>query len=123
MALFGIGIDLVEVDRIKSAIGQFNDKFKNRIYTKSEQVFCESQKGRFLSYAARFAAKEAFSKALGTGLRGRISWLDINVIDNEHSQPKLEITGRAQALLGNKKTLLSITHTENYASAIVVIED
>lgn len=123
MAIFGIGIDLVEVYRIKSAIEKYGERFKQRIFSQSEQNFCESHNGKFLSYAARFAAKEAFSKALGTGLRGRISWLDINVIDNEHNPPKLDISGRAQSLLGNRKVLLSITHTVNYASAIVVIEE
>ncbi|MBS4016420.1 MAG: holo-ACP synthase [Candidatus Latescibacteria bacterium] len=123
MAIFGIGIDLVEVSRIKTAIEKYGERFKKRIFSASEQSFCESRNGKYLSYAARFASKEAFSKALGTGLRGKISWLDINVVDNEYSPPRLEISGRAQKILGNRKTLLSITHTESYASAVVLIEE
>ncbi|MEO0092338.1 MAG: holo-ACP synthase [candidate division WOR-3 bacterium] len=123
MAIFGIGIDLIEVKRIRQALERFGDRFKNRIFTLTEQNFCESQKNKYLSYAARFAAKEAFSKALGTGLRGIISWQDINIIDDEKTPPKLEIRGRAKEILNNKKTLLSITHTNEYANAIVIIED
>ena len=123
MAIFGIGIDLIEVSRIKQTIARFGERFRNRIFSTREQNFCESQNEKYLSYATRFAAKEAFSKALGTGLRGKISWRDIVVIDNEKSRPELEINGRAKKLLNERKTFLSITHTENYASAIVIIEE
>ncbi|MEO0074979.1 MAG: holo-ACP synthase [candidate division WOR-3 bacterium] len=122
MAILGIGIDLIEVARIKQAIERYGERFKNRIFSKAEQEFCEAQNGKYLSYAARFAAKEAFSKALGTGLRGKISWLDVNVIDNENSPPHLEIKGRAKTILANGKILVSITHTQDYASAVVIIE-
>lgn len=123
MAIFGIGIDLVEVARIKQVMEKYDKRFKTRIFTPVEQNFCEKQKGKYLSYAARFAAKEAFSKALGTGLRGKISWQDIVVVDNEKTRPTLDIKGRAKELLNNRKTFLSISHTENYASAVVIIEE
>ena len=123
MAIYGIGIDSVEVVRIKSAIEKYGRRFKDRVFSKSEQSFCETRIGKYLSYAARFAAKEAFSKALGTGLRGKISWQDIVVIDNENSPPKLEINGKAMVKLNNRKTHLSVSHTEQYASAIVIIEE
>lgn len=122
MAILGIGIDLIEVERIRHSIVKFGERFKNRIYSKEEQIFCESQNRKYLSYAARFASKEAFSKALGTGLRGKISWKEIVVIDNEKSRPQLEISGRAKMFLENRKVHLSITHTDKYASAIVLIE-
>ena len=123
MGLFGVGIDIVEVKRIQESLERFGGKFKERIFTKSEQEFCESRNGKFQSYAARFASKEAFSKALGTGLRGVVSWRDIVVIDNEKSRPKLEIYGRANTILNKRKALLSISHTKNYATAIVIIEE
>jgi holo-[acyl-carrier protein] synthase len=123
MAIFGVGIDLVEVARVREAMERFGDRFKNRIYALTEQRFCESQKGKYLSYAARFAAKEAFSKALGTGLRGKISWRDVVVIDNEKSPPKLRIEGKAKQILDNRNVYLSITHTQNYASVVVIIEE
>lgn len=123
MAIFGVGIDLVEVDRIKKSLEKYGNKFKERIFTKSEQEFCESRNGKFQSYAARFASKEAFSKALGTGLRSAISWRDIVVIDDEKSKPELEIHGRAKTILNKRKVFLSISHTKNYATAIVIIEE
>jgi holo-[acyl-carrier protein] synthase len=126
MPIFGIGIDLVEVQRVKAGIEKFPARFRSRIFTKNEIAFCESASGgqhKYLSYAARFAAKEAFSKALGTGLRGKISWQDIEVIDDEKSKPNLFITGKAKKFLGNRKFHVSLSHTQDYATAIVIIED
>ena len=123
MAIFGIGIDMVEVDRIKRSLEKYGNRLKERLFTESEQKFCESRNGKFQSYAARFASKEAFSKALGTGLRGAISWLDIVVIDDEKSRPKLEIFGRANTILNKRKVSLSISHTEKYAAAVVIIQE
>lgn len=122
MAIWGIGIDLVEVERIRQSFTKFGERFKNRIFSKEEQNFCELQNKKYLSYAARFASKEAFSKALGTGLRGKISWREIVVIDTENTRPQLEISGCAKRLLENRKVHLSITHTDEYASAVVIIE-
>ncbi len=123
MAIFGVGIDLVEIDRIRKSIEKYGKRFKDRIFTKSEQEFCEGRDGNLEAYAARFASKEAFSKALGTGLRGAISWQDIYVIDDEKSKPKMEITGRAKIFLKDRKIYLSISHTEKYATAVVIIEE
>ncbi len=123
MAIFGIGIDLVQVQRIKAGIEKFPARFRSRIFTKNEITFCETRQHKYLSYAARFAAKEAFSKALGTGLRGKISWQDIEVIDDERSKPNLFITGKAKKYLGNRKFHVSLSHTEDYATAIVIIEE
>ncbi len=123
MAIFGIGIDLVQVHRIKAGIEKFPARFRSRIFTKNEIAFCETRQHKHLSYAARFAAKEAFSKALGTGLRGKISWQDIEVIDDERSKPNLFITGKAKKYLGDRKFHVSLSHTQDYATAIVIIED
>ena len=123
MPIFGVGIDLVKVRRIQTGIEKFPKKFRSRIFTKNEIAFCETMVFKYLSYAARFAAKEAFSKALGTGLRGQISWQDIEVIDDERSKPNLLITGKAKKFLGDRKILVSLSHTEDYATAIVIIED
>jgi holo-[acyl-carrier protein] synthase len=122
MAIYGIGIDLIEVKRIRDAIERFGMRFRNKIYDEIEQRFCESHREKYLAYAARFVAKEAFSKALGTGLRGRISWCDIIVLDNEKSPPTLKTRGRAEGLLNKRKVFLSISHIKEYASAIVIIE-
>jgi holo-[acyl-carrier protein] synthase len=123
MPIFGIGIDLVSVQRIKAGLDKFPERFRSRIFTKNEIAFCETRQHKELSYAARFAAKEAFSKALGTGLRGKISWQDIEVVDNELSRPSLIISGKALKYLGNRKVHVSLSHTEDYATALVVIEE
>lgn len=123
MAVFGIGIDLVRVERIRAAIERHPDRFLARIYTPAELAFCAGLADPLPSYAGRFAAKEAFSKALGTGLRGAIGWTEIDVLDNERSRPTIRCTGRAAALLGPRRVHLSISHLDDYATAVVVIED
>ncbi len=124
MNLFGIGIDIIEVKRIEEAIKKFGDRFLNRVFTKSEIEFAQKKnEGRFQSYAARFAAKEAFSKALGTGLRGKISWQEIEIVDDERHRPYIIARGKAKEYLSDRKCHLSISHTSNYACAICLIEE
>jgi len=123
MAIYGIGIDLVAVTRIQKALTTWPERFRSRVFTPSEVAFCEKVADRFLSYAGRFAAKEAFAKALGTGLRGAIAWREIEVQDNERTRPTLLLHGRARKLLGKRQAHLSITHLADYAAAVVVIEE
>ena len=123
MAVFGIGIDLVSVSRVRAALERFPDRFRNRVFTAAEVGFCETLGDKYPSYAGRFAAKEAFSKALGTGLRGAIGWTEIDVCDNERSRPTIRVSGRAEKILAGRKIHLSISHLPDYATAIVVIED
>jgi len=128
--IFGVGVDLVEVSRLRETFRRFGDRFRRRIFTESEVTFCETlpdppdgRAGKYLSYAARFAAKEAFSKALGMGLRGAIGWSEIQVNDNERMRPSISVTGRARRFLGNRRVHVSLSHTNNYATAVVVIEE
>ncbi|MBN2536725.1 holo-ACP synthase [candidate division WOR-3 bacterium] len=121
--MFGIGIDLVEVARVRRALERYPERFRDRVFTPSEVAFCEGLADKYPSYAGRFAAKEAFSKALGTGLRGAIGWREIEVLDNERTRPGIAVSGRAAALLGDRKVHLSITHLKDHASAVVLIED
>lgn len=123
MAICGIGIDLVNVSRIRTAMEKHPDGFRRRIFTAAETAFCEALPDRYPSYAGRFAAKEAFSKALGTGLRGAIGWTEIEIVDNERTRPTVKVTGRAAARLGNRRVHISITHLPDYAAAVAVIED
>lgn len=119
----GLGIDLVEVARIRAAIARYGDRFLNRIYTEEELRFCNPRTNRELAYAARFAAKEAFFKALGTGLSRGVKWRDVAVCDDEHSRPRIEVRGKAREILGSSRTQLSLSHTRKYAIAVVVIEE
>jgi holo-[acyl-carrier protein] synthase len=123
MAIFGIGIDLVEVSRIRQSFERYGDRFRDRVFTAAEISFCETRAVKYLSYAGRFAAKEAFSKALGTGLRGAIGWREIQVNDNERTRPTITVFGRAKALLNLRRVHVSISHTQEHATAIAVIED
>jgi len=123
MAVYGIGIDLVPVSRVRAALERYPERFRARVFTPAEVRFCETLGDKYPSYAGRFAAKEAFSKALGTGLRGAIGWTEIDVCDNERQRPTVKVTGRAAKLLAGRKVHLSISHLPDYATAIVVIED
>jgi holo-[acyl-carrier protein] synthase len=123
MSIYGIGIDLVAVARVRAALERYPERFRNRVFTPAEVRFCETLGDKYPSYAGRFAAKEAFSKALGTGLRGAIGWTEIEVHDNERQRPTIEVTGRAEQILAGRKVHLSISHLPDYATAIIVIED
>jgi len=123
MPVFGIGIDLVNVGRVRAALERYPERFRNRVYTPAEVRFCETLGDKYPSYAGRFAAKEAFSKALGTGLRGAIGWAEIDICDNERTRPTIRVTGQAEKILAGRKVHLSISHLSDYATAVVVIED
>ena len=125
--IYGIGIDIIEIDRIKSEI-QKNGKFNRRVFTDQEIKYCE--RGANLNiqaqfYAGRFTAKEAFLKAIGTGLRGGLAWTDIQVTNDALGKPSLILANKALELINKAKISniqLSISHSQNYATAIVVLE-
>lgn len=113
------GIDLIETKRMAEGIERFGQRFLNRFFTPAEQGICAGQVERL---AARFAAKEAVSKALGTGI-GDISWLDIEILQGERYRPVLVLhreAARVAAELNLTEWDISLTHTESYASAVVV---
>ncbi|MEW6686014.1 MAG: holo-ACP synthase [Candidatus Edwardsbacteria bacterium] len=117
-----IGVDLVEVQRIRQAIERWGDAFLHRIFTPTEIAFCESRKNKYESYAARFAAKEAVSKALGTGFRKGVYCRQIEIIDNEKSIPTVRLHGRAKELVAKGGIILSLSHTKEYSIAMVLIK-
>jgi holo-[acyl-carrier protein] synthase len=120
------GVDLVEVERVAKALADGGAAFQSRVYTPDEIGHCEARgAGRLQSYAARFAAKEAAAKALGTGIREGVSWPEIEVLVDEHGQPELHFHGRTLEhvrKLGVKSCALSLSHSEHYAVAMVVLE-
>jgi holo-[acyl-carrier protein] synthase len=123
--ILSIGIDIVEVYRIQQTIAR-TPRFAERVFTPRERAFCDGKgKAAFQSYAGRFAAKEAFLKALKTGWRGKITWQNIEVISDEGGAPSLNITGEAKNLLddwGANNIHLSISHTTDHAVAEVILE-
>ena len=126
--IFGIGIDTIEVARIRRAIETYGDQFLNRIYSEEEIRYCSRKPRLYEHYAARFAAKEAYAKALGTGARRKFTWRNV-VVQNEMSgRPFLtlrdEMAGRARAIIGSDfRVQISLTHTRDIAEAIVTIEN
>ncbi len=123
--IYGIGVDLIEIDRIKQAIERTGQRFIDRLYTEAEQAFCLTHHPPYACYAARFAAKEAFLKALGTGLRRGMRWRDIEVCPDQLRKPHLQLHGSLQercATEGLGNMHLSLSHSSRYAVAQVVIE-
>ena len=124
--IVGTGIDLTEIERIKKTVDRFGTRFLNRIYTAGEQAYCLRKRQAAESLAARFAAKEAAAKALGTGISRGVTWLEIEVIREPGGRPSLRFHGRAAqiaARLGAAHSALSLTHTGGLAMASVVLED
>jgi len=122
----GVGTDLVEIARIQQSVARFGDRFLHRIFTPREIAYCQRKKNAAESLAARFAAKEAGAKALGTGISRGISWLELEVVREPGSRPILQLTGRAAARarsLGITRVSLSLTHSRDTALAVVVMED
>jgi len=123
--IVGVGTDLTEIDRIEQSIARFGERFLRRIYTSDEIAYCRSKKRSGESFAARFAAKEAGAKALGTGISHGVSWREMEVQRERGGRPALVFTGRAAEIaagLGVTSIALSLTHARNLALAFVVLE-
>jgi len=123
--ILGTGIDLIEVARIAASLEKFGDRLVNRILLPDELAYCRSHKNPAPFLAARFAAKEAVSKAFGTGIGAALGWQDIEVRRKETGASFVVLHGRGQELFaarGARQLLLSLTHTEHYAAATAVLE-
>jgi holo-[acyl-carrier protein] synthase len=124
--IVGLGVDITEVPRIQATIERRGEPFLRRVFTPKEIEYCERFKNKFERYAGRFAAKEAAMKALGTGWRGGVRWVDLEVVREPSGRPTMVLAGaaaRIAARLGVKHISLSITHTEAQALAQVIFED
>ena len=122
----GLGVDLVETARIRDSLARFGDRFKKRVFCAGEQEYCDRMADPSIHYAGRFAAKEAVSKAFGTGIGRRVGWLDIEVIrDAGTGEPSIRLHGKGLDLLrgrGVEKVLVSLAHTKDYAVATAALE-
>ncbi len=124
--IVGTGIDIIEVPRVAAAIERFGERFLQRIFTAAEIRYCESKANRVERYAARFAAKEAALKAIGTGWRRGVAWREVEVGREPSGRPTIRYHGRAAefaAQLGVKRASLSLSHTVEQAIAQVILED
>ena len=129
MMIIGHGIDLIDIRRVEKTINKFGNRFINRIFTKDEIIRSDNRNRRIESYAKRFAAKEACSKALGTGFRSGVYWRDIEVVNEKTGKPVLKLTGGAYKRLEklipyNSSYNISLSITDDYpwAQANVIIE-
>jgi holo-[acyl-carrier protein] synthase len=125
--IFGIGIDTIEVLRIEKTIAQYGDQFLHRIYTKDEIAYCNWRKFSSEHFAARFAAKEAFAKAIGTGIRQGFIWKEVEVTKEYSGKPSITLQGsmieKVKKMVGSEYQIqISLTHTKNIAEAMVIIE-
>jgi len=126
MSVLGIGVDLVECARIQHSLDRFGDRFLRRVFTDGEIEYSTSMKFPARHLAARFAAKEAVSKAFGTGIGKAMGWRDIDVRKKPSGEPYLVLSGGAEALAANRgvtSALITLSHTDNHAMAVVVMED
>ena len=124
--VLGVGTDLIEIARIEKSVARFGDHFLDRVFTSGEIAYCRQKKHAAESLAARFAAKEAGAKALGTGISRGITWKEIEVRRNPGERPTLHLSGRAAERakqMGVNRLSLSLSHSRDVAFAVVIAED
>jgi holo-[acyl-carrier protein] synthase len=124
--VLGLGTDLIEIERIQASIERFGERFLERVFTVGEIAYCGRKKQPAESFAARFAAKEAGAKALGTGISRGVSWREIEVTREMGQRPMLHFRGRAGELanaLGVRRVHLTLSHSRNLAIAVALVED
>lgn len=123
--IYGIGVDIVEVSRIKEAMERWDERFLNRLFTNREKEYCRDREDSDARYALRFAAKEALVKALGTGLRRGIHCKQIEIVNDSLGKPSLRLSGKAQSVcreIGIRNSFVSLSDDGGYAVAMVVLE-
>ncbi|MDF1741546.1 MAG: holo-ACP synthase [Verrucomicrobiales bacterium] len=120
MRIHGIGIDIVDTARIEESIDRFGDRFIDRIFTAAEKAYCAPMSAAGRHYAARFAAKEAIAKALGTGIGADLAWTDMEILRNANGKPGANLTGAGKAFMdrnGIVEIQISLSHADNHAAA------
>ncbi len=125
MSVLGIGVDLVECARIQHSLDRFGDRFLHRVFTEGEIAYSQSMKFPARHLAARFAAKEALSKAFGTGIGKSMGWKDIDVHKKPSGEPFVVLEGGAKQLAAERgvaKVWITLSHTDNHAMAAIVLE-
>lgn len=119
-SILGIGNDIIEIARVKSSIERYSHRFLDRVFTQKEQEYCLRHRDSALNFAGRFAAKEAVVKALGTGFRGGLDWLDIEILNDGLGKPCVYFSDKAKEKLGEAEVMITISHCREYATAFAV---
>lgn len=119
----GIGVDILEIARFHRSVEQFGNRLLNRVFTPAEIEYCVTKFNSYQHFAARFAAKEAFSKALSTGLRGTFGWKDVEIVNDALGQPRIRLHGALHGQFSASSLLLSLSHSESHVVAMVVLQE
>ena len=120
--VIGLGIDIIEIERIKDSIEKYGDRFLDKIYTTNEIKYCSKKINKYQHLAARFAAKEAVYKAVASGWEEGISWQDIEVYNDPNGQPGIKPSGKLETFLSTDKRLkISMSHSDNYVTCVAII--
>lgn len=119
--LAGLGVDLIEVGRIRKALDRWGERFIRRVFTAEEKLYSLRKAFPEQSFAARFAAKEAVLKALGTGLSGGIGWKDVEIVNNRIGKPEVRLGSKITRHTGERKVLISLSHTKELAVAFAIL--
>jgi holo-[acyl-carrier protein] synthase len=119
----GIGVDIVDIVRIHNLVETEGERFLNKVFTQTEIDYCNSKARRDQHFAARFAAKEAVSKALATGWAGDFRWKDVEVTNDPNGQPRISLHGQLREHVGSARIQISLSHADNHVVAMAVIEE
>ncbi len=119
----GIGVDLCDTKRIRRLVDKDGRSFIEKVFSEVEQQYCDRRADRAVCYAARFAAKEALFKATGRGMREGFKWTDVQVVNDQLGRPEIRLSGGTADFVGDARIHLSLSHTEEYAIAYVIIEE
>ncbi len=120
--ILGLGIDIIEIDRIKKSIEEYGELFLNKIYTKEEINYSQNKPNKFQHFAARFAAKEAIYKALSSDTNKVYSWQDVEIYNDKNGLPIVRFYGALKDYLNEKKQIkISISHSENYVTCVAIL--
>ncbi len=120
--VLGVGIDIIEIERIKDSIEKYGDRFLDKIYTANEIKYCSKKFNKDQHLAARFAAKEAVYKAVASGWEEGINWQDIEVYNDSYGKPEIKPFGKLKTFLSNDKQLkISMSHSDNYVTCVAII--
>lgn len=120
--IIGLGIDIIEIERIKQSVERFGDKFLDRIYTKTELEYCSSKQNKYQHLAARFAAKEAVYKAISSSWEKYANWKSMEIVNESNGLPVVTFYGKLKEFLADDKEVkISLSHSDNYVTAVALI--
>lgn len=120
--VFGIGVDIIEIERVQSSVEKYGDQFLNKVYTQTELDYSLSKANKYQHLAARFAAKEAVFKALTTGWNKEVGWQDIEIYNEPNGMPLVKLKGELESFLSNGKSLkISMSHSRDYVVCMAII--